>query len=109
MGLTDIGIKRAKPTEKPYRLFDGGGLYIEVAPAGGKLWRYKYRFNGKEKRLANGIDPSIAKIAAKSAKRGLAGNSFEVVAREWFENWKLDKAEEHIERKLRKLEKDVFP
>jgi hypothetical protein len=47
MPLTDTAIRNAKPGEKPIRLFDGGGLYLEVAPAGGKWWRLKYRFEGK--------------------------------------------------------------
>ena len=55
--LTDTAIRKAKPADKPQRLFDGGGLYLEVSPAGGKLWRWKYRINGKEKRLAIGIYP----------------------------------------------------
>jgi len=55
MPLTDIAIRSAKPLEKPQRLFDGGGLYLEISPAGGKWWRFKYRFEGKEKRLSLGI------------------------------------------------------
>src|SRR5690606_13788682 len=59
MPLTDTIIRRARPAAKPVRLFDGGGLYIEVSPAGGKLWRFKYRFAGKEKRLALGAYPVV--------------------------------------------------
>jgi hypothetical protein len=55
--LTDTAIRNAKPTTKPYRLSDGGGMYLEISPAGGKLWRLKYRFGGKEKRLALGVVP----------------------------------------------------
>jgi len=133
MKLTDISIKRAKPAEKAYRMFDGGGLYIEVTPTGGKLWRYKYRFNAREKclalgkypeislqearrrhfeardKLARDIDPSVAKKAAKAAKRELAENSFEALAREWFENWRLDKVEIYARKLMMQLEKDVFP
>ena len=57
--LTDKEIKNAKPQVKPYRLTDGGGLYLEVSPAGGKLWRWKYRYQGKEKRLALGVYPKV--------------------------------------------------
>ena len=57
MPLTDTAIRNAKPGEKPIRLFDGGGLYLEVSPAGGKLWRLKYRVDGKGKRLALGAYP----------------------------------------------------
>ena len=52
MPLTDTVIKNAKPASKAARMFDGGGLYLEVAPSGGKWWRFKYRYDGKEKRLA---------------------------------------------------------
>ncbi|HNM82768.1 MAG TPA: Arm DNA-binding domain-containing protein [Rhodocyclaceae bacterium] len=54
MPLTDTAIRTAKPAEKTQKLFDGGGLYLEVAPAGGKWWRLKYRFGGKEKRISLG-------------------------------------------------------
>jgi len=57
--LTDTAIRNAKPGPKPYRMFDGGGMYLEVTPAGGKLWRLKYRFGGKEKRLALGAYPEV--------------------------------------------------
>ena len=59
MPLTDAAIRRAKPAEKPVRMFDSGGLYIEISPAGGKLWRFKYRFGRKEKRLALGAYPIV--------------------------------------------------
>jgi hypothetical protein len=52
MKLTDKAIKNAKPKEKAYKLFDGGGLYIEITPQGSKLWRQKYHFLGKEKRIS---------------------------------------------------------
>jgi len=133
MKLSDLVIKRTKASEKALRMFDGGGLYLQVEPTGGKLWRYKYRFEGKEKllslgtypevsllearrrhfeareKLAQGIDPSAAKKATKAARLGLVENSFEVVARKWFENWKLDKSEGHVEKNKRQLERDIFP
>jgi integrase len=101
--LTDKAIKAAKPREKPYKLSDGLGLYLEVIPNGSRLWRWKYRYEGREKRLsfggypdtpgtvarqkrddarkllATGIDPSAARQASKQA----AANSFELVALEW--------------------------
>ncbi len=59
MPLTDAEIRTAKPKEKPYKLFDGGGLYLDVVPSGGKRWRLKYRFRGKEKLLSLGVYPDV--------------------------------------------------
>ena len=64
MALTDTKVKNAVSREKPYKLSDSQGLYIEVQPSGSKYWRLKYRFNGKEKRLAIGVYP---KVTLKSA------------------------------------------
>ena len=59
MPLTDRAIRNTKPSSKPIRLFDEKGLYLEIAPAGGKWWRFKYRFGGKEKRLSLGVYPDV--------------------------------------------------
>jgi len=76
MPLTVTEIKNSKPKDKTYRLFDGGGMYLEVSPKGGKWWRLKYRFNGKEKRLSLGVYPEISLKDARErrtdAKRLLA-------------------------------------
>lgn len=133
MPLTDIKIKQAKPREKPYKIADERGLYLEVAPGGGKWWRLKYRVHGTEKRIslgvypdvglalarerrddarqliANGVDPSSHRKAVREARVEAAANSFEVVAREWFDRWKRDKAPKHSEKVIRRLERDVFP
>ena len=68
MPLTDASIRNAKPSDKPLRLFDSGGLYLEVAPSGGKWWRLKYRFAGKEKRISLGEYPEVGLTDAR-AKR----------------------------------------
>lgn len=131
--LTDTAVRTAKPGKKPIRLFDGGGMYLEVSPSGGKWWRLKYRHLGKEKRLslgvypdvglkaardrreearkllADGIDPSENRRAIRSAKVERAGNSFEVVAREWLEKYGPNWATNHATRIKRRLEKDIFP
>jgi len=131
--LTDTAIKKAKPSDKPFRMFDGGGLYLEVAISGGKLWRFKYRFNGKEKRqalgtypatslakarerrdearrlLADGVDPSENRKVQAAAKVALAENSFEVVGREWFAKMKPEWADSHADKIMARLERDVFP
>lgn len=133
MPLTDTAIRNAKPGIKPIRMFDGGGLYLEVSPTGGKLWRLKFRFEKKEKRLsmgiypavglkdarerrdaarkllADGIDPSANRKAMKATKTDRAANSFEVVAREWFAKHAESLAEDTGQRTIRRLERDVFP
>jgi integrase len=107
MPLSDATIRKTMPQAKPQRLFDGGGLYLEVSPAGGKLWRLKYRYGGKEKRLAlgaypdtglkdarekrdvarkllaAGVDPREQRKAVKAAGEERAANSFAVIAAEW--------------------------
>ena len=60
MPLTNSAIKNAKPAERPLRMFDEIGLYLEVAPTGGQWWRFKYRYTGKEKRLCFGTYPMSA-------------------------------------------------
>jgi integrase len=110
MPLTDTAARKAAPRDKPYKLADGGGMYLEVMPTGSKYWRLKYRVAGREKRLAlgiyptvslaqarqrredarrqlaEGVDPGAARQEAKRAQRKaavVAGDTFEVVAREW--------------------------
>ena len=73
--LTDKEIQSAKPRAKLYRLADGEGVYLEVSPGGGKLWRLRYRFSGKEKMLALGKYPRVrgpeARKRAGEARQGL--------------------------------------
>ena len=68
MSLSDTAIRNAKPGVRPVRLFDGGGLYVEVSPAGGKWWRLKYRHGGKEKRLSLGTYPDVSLKAARARR-----------------------------------------
>ena len=65
MALTDITIKKAKPDTKTRRLFDGGGLYLQIEPSGGKLWRFKYRFEGRYKLVAFGRYPDVSLLEAR--------------------------------------------
>ena len=67
MPLTDTAVRKAEPSSKPRKLADGRGLYIEVAPAGGKWWRLKYRIDGKEKRISLGVYPEVSIKAAREA------------------------------------------
>ena len=132
-GLTDTAVKTAKPTEKQRAMFDGGGLYLLVVPNGGKYWRFKYRFEGKEKQLAfgtypeislakarerreearrmvaEGIDPGAVKKAVKAAVRAETENAFEVVAREWHEKFKSKWTPGHAATTFRRMELDLFP
>jgi integrase len=130
MPLTDSAIKTAKPKEKPYKLSDAHGLYIEITCSGSKLWRQKYRIAGKEKKLAlgayptvslsqarqkreearqllaQGIDPSADKKAAKEKQRS-DGLTFEALAREWFEYNAPRWAESTRDKAKLYLEKDI--
>ncbi|MCA7901938.1 integrase arm-type DNA-binding domain-containing protein [Burkholderia cepacia] len=133
MPLTDLSIRNTKPTEKPIKLFDGGGLFLLVTPAGQRYWRLKYRSGGKEKllalgvypdvslsaarkkrddareKLATGVDPGEAKKAQKRTQRLNAENSFEAIAREWHAKYAPTWSESHGARILRRLEVDAFP
>ena len=133
MPLTDIAIRNAKPCDKTQKLFDERGMYLEISPKGGKWWRFKYRFDGKEKRfslgvypdiglkearerrdearklLARGVDPGEAKKIKKQVRKELVANSFEIIAREWFAKFKGTWTPSHAERIFVRLEKDVFP
>lgn len=125
MPLTDTAIRNAKPSVKTIKLFDERGLYLEISPAGGKWWRLKCRFDGKENRLslgvypsvglkdarngrddarkllAEGIDPSSHRKAKKSARADRVANSFEMVAREWFAKHSPNWATSHSEPRPR--------
>jgi integrase len=119
MKLSDTTIRNAKPGAKPRRLFDGDGLYVEITPSGGKLWRLKYRFARKEKRgarraaarklLADDIDPSTQRKAEKAAGLERSANSFEVIAREWIAKKSDAWVPGHTSKIVLRLENDVFP
>lgn len=131
--LTDTFLRNAKPKGAKEKFADGGGLYIHIAPTGGKLWRMAYRFEGKQKTLyvgaypavslrdarnrrdeakiliANGIDPSALKQACKASEKAAIANSFEGIAREWFGKNEAVWSASHRENTIARLEKDVFP
>src|SRR5680860_412475 len=131
MSLTDTTVRNVKAEAKATKLFDGGGLFLLVAPSGGKWWRLKYRFGGKAKllslgtypavslkdarakrdalraQLAAGIDPGQARKAEKATRGG--ANSFEAVAREWIGKYAPTWAESHSTKVIWRLERDVFP
>jgi Arm DNA-binding domain len=132
MALTDTEIRKTKPMEKPYRLPDGGGRFLLVTHAGGKLWRWKYRFEGAEKLmplgkypeisfaqarerhvaaralLANGIDPMAKRKTDKTAKLAQTEGSFQNIASLWMEHWKEGTSPRHFESTQRRMEKDIL-
>ncbi|MGH8580600.1 MAG: tyrosine-type recombinase/integrase [Gammaproteobacteria bacterium] len=133
MPLTDTRIRNAKPTEKPYKLADGGGLYIEVKPNGSKLWRLRYRLARKENVFAIGAYPVVSLAGARAArdaakklirdsihpahhrrlervrKANEHANTFESVAREWLNYNREHWTEKTLQQRKRALERDVFP
>ncbi len=133
MPLTNTECKHFKPREKRYKKGDGGGLYMDVMPNGSKYWRLKYRLNGKEKLLAlgvyptisladarerrdqakkllaNGQDPSVVKQETKRLDAINAINTFEAIAREWFDKQKPRWTERYADYMLKRLENDIFP
>jgi len=132
MPLTDLAVRNAKPSAKTVRLRDERGLYLEVSPKGGKWWRLRYTFGGKEnmvscgtypdttlkearerrdearKLIANGIDPSKARQEEKSEAAAEA-LTLEHVAREWYERFKPKWSASHSLDVIQRLEKNVFP
>lgn len=139
MALSDIKVKSLKAGVKPdgtvtgkvYKVTDEKGLYVEVTPKGGKRWRFKYRFGGKEKLLSLGIYPEITLKEArnrrdtyrrqvaegidpsdlrKAEKQSIGDkNSFEAVAREWHGKFSANWSESHTTRTIIRLEQNAFP
>jgi len=130
--LSDTKIRTAKPQESEYKLFDGGGLYLMVAPSGGKHWYFKYRFGGKEKKLSfgpypevslaeartkkdearkhivNGIDPGAVRKAMKQVEAAET-ETFEVIAREWHTKFTPTWTTGHAGTIMGRLQRDLFP
>ncbi len=127
--LTDTAIRSAKPREKPYKLADGGGLYLLINPNGSRWWRLKYRVDGREKLLSIGVYPDVplkdAREERDEARRLLAKgvdpgekrkseksaqvDTFEAIAREWFAKFSAGWAAGHADKVFRRLELFVFP
>ncbi|WP_049069790.1 tyrosine-type recombinase/integrase [Klebsiella michiganensis] len=133
MPLTDLEIRRAKPAEKTYTKTDGNGLSLQIEPNGSKGWRFRYRFEGKAKMLslgtypkvslsearrrrdeaqdllATGINPSDSRKEKKLAQQDRLGNTFEAIAREWYQRRYDLWAESYRTEMIATFEKDVFP
>ena len=133
MPLTDTAARNAKPRQKSFKLSDAKGLYLQIEPNGSKLWRMKYRFNSKEKRLSfgpyptvpvaqarerqleahrllsNGVDPGEFKKQSKRAAIVAGANTFGAVAREWLLKFSAGWAKSHSSKVLLRLDNDVLP
>ncbi len=133
MSLSDAKVKNAKARPKSYKIADGEGMFLLVTPSGGKCWRFKYRYAGKEKLLALGVYPEVSLSDARErrslARKALAAgndpgevkkeskrltilkseNAFEVVAREWIEQRRHTWAKITAKTRIMRLEKHVFP
>lgn len=131
--LTDTAVRKAKASDKPYKLADSGGLHLFVTPAGGKLWRFRYSYGGKEKLLSigpydvvslidaraardiakatlrDGRDPGIVKKLRKLSHATSSANTFEAIAREWHELNKSQWMKRHADDVIGSLEREVFP
>ncbi|MGZ3579727.1 MAG: tyrosine-type recombinase/integrase [Syntrophales bacterium] len=132
MALSDIKIRTSKPSDKQKKLFDGDGLFLLVTPQGGKYFRLKYRFDGKEKllalgtypeisladarqrrdeargQIAHGIDPGAVRKAQKQAETSET-ETFEVITREWHTKFTPTWTPGYAEKLLSALDRDVFP
>ena len=133
MPISQKAIDAAKPDTKAYRLYDSGGLYLEIAPSGGRWWRFKYRFGGKYKLLSLGVYPAVTLAKARSKRNafrdllaegtdpgekrkadkhealGREINSFEYVAREWYTKQAAKWTAHHADDVRRRLERNLFP
>lgn len=131
MPLKELEVKYATKRQRPYKLSDGGGLHLLVQPSGSKLWRLKYRFDGKEKLLSFGKYPAVtlaiarekrneakalldegkdpAEVKKQKKKQRAALKLFEPIARAWHANRVKGLDPAHAARVLRRMERDVFP
>jgi integrase len=133
MPLSDTAIRNAKPSDKPLKVTDGGGMYLLLNPNGSRWWRLDYRFGGRRKTLsmgiypdtglkdarekrdearkllAAGVDPGAQRKALKIAGSDNAANCFEVVAREWLAVKKREWTPGQYEKETDRLENHAFP
>jgi len=117
--LTNVEIQNAKQSPTPAKLTDGRGLYLLVTPAGSKLWRWRFRFEGEEKLMAvgsypdvsleqacdkvdevrklfaTGTDPMTTRKTEKIARRLAVEDTFDAVAKKWWESWKAAHSDSH--------------
>jgi len=133
MPLTELQLRSAKPRDRAYKVFDTGGLFVVVTPSGGKLWRMRFKVDGKEKllalgaypaiglaearrrrnqareRLDEGHDPASGKQRAKAAAGVKRASTFKRVALEWHELRRHEWTASYAAQVLSRLEEDIFP
>lgn len=130
MLLTDAKIRKQAPDNTTIKLSDGDGLFLFITPQGKKWWRFRYRFNGKEKMLSLGVYPGVSLAEAREARNdcrkqlrqgtnpaavrkketlSATASTFESITRDWHNRFKAKWSENHAGRILRRLEIDVFP
>jgi integrase len=133
MALTDVEIKRAKAKDTAYRMSDSGGMYLWVTPAGGKLWRWAYVHDRKEKLmsfgrypdvslatarerhsearklLAIGIDPMAQRKAERTSEEVASESSFANISARWMEHWQHGKSPRHVDSTRRRLNANILP
>ena len=128
--LPEVSVRNAKGKDKPYKLSDGGGLYLLVNPNSSKYWRLKYRLHGKEKTLSLGVYPGVSMAEAreeankakkliregvdpvirrKQEKHTKIANTFRNIAEEWLSKQKGSWTKDHAANVKRTLERDVYP
>jgi integrase len=135
--LSELEVKHAKPGTKEYRMSDGGGLYLVVKPNGGKLWRWSYEFNGKEKLLSYGPHPAVSlaqarelheraralkrqgtdpaaekqtrKRADEERERVSTMPTFAALTNEWLETWSKKKSARYVATVKTRLNGDILP
>jgi integrase len=133
MPLTEMQVKHLKPKDKAYRAYDSEGLYLQISPSGGKLWRWKFRKDNKEQVASLGKYPAVSlsqarklrddaravleagkhPTAVKKAKKQRnstdGANTFERVTRHWMETKQKGLNEKYVRQNLERLEQHVFP
>ncbi len=133
MKLKDLAIRSAKAKDSPYKLSDGRGLYLYVSPAGGKLWRWDYRYEAKRKTmalgnypdvplllarerhskgrqlLATGVDPMDHRKSSKAEEKSAKENAFTNVAEKWLNHWQHGKSVRHVDSTERRLATNILP
>lgn len=133
MALTDVAIKKAKPSKTPYKLSDAGGMFLWVTPSGGKSWRWSYRYDRKQKLmalglypavslslarerhaegrklLAQGIDPMAERKQSKCAEKVADESSFAKIADKWLDHWQHGKSLRYVDSTKRRIATNILP